>query len=50
MLGVGLADGAVGLSDSGGYLSADAWTRIDALTDAIASGAIQVPDLPSRAN
>lgn len=46
VLGIGLAEGAIGLSDSGGHLTAESRTRIDSITDDIARGALVVPELP----
>jgi basic membrane lipoprotein Med (substrate-binding protein (PBP1-ABC) superfamily)/DNA-binding SARP family transcriptional activator len=47
LLGVGLPEGAIGLSTAGDHLSSGARTRIDALTDDIARGAIVVPAIPA---
>ncbi len=47
MLGVGLADGVIGLSSSGDFLSGESVVRIEALTDAIAGDVVAVPDVPN---
>ena len=46
LLGVGLAEGAVGLSTAGDHLSAASLARVDSLTDDIARGIISVPEVP----